>query len=121
MPRPWTLRVGAIPELDDSFFPVRVSRLDRGTARAFRVDLAHVSPEQEGRVHNLRMPTSIHPGSLTAHFFAACGFTVEVDAEFQPKKALGVTLLARFERDPNTEDYRAVDFKPLEEDKADGK
>ena len=119
MPRPWTLRVDAIPELDDSFLPVQVSRIDRGTTRAFRLDLTHVSPEQEGRVHSLQMPTAIHPGSITARFFATCGFTIEVNAEFQPKKALGATLLARFKRDRDTGDYRAVDFKPLNQEKTD--
>lgn len=116
MPRSWTLRVQPLPELIGSFYLVRTTSVEKRDAQSFTVDLTHVLPEQEGRTHRVQLSTAVRPGTLTAQFFSACGFSIEVGAAIHPKKALGVAFLARFERDPDTGDYRVIEFKSQEQE-----
>ena len=120
--RPFELTVEDYPPLDPKrWYPLGVRNISRavGKASEFGVELAHLDPEQAGRVHREVLVLPVRPGNLAAEFFRCLGFAIDVGQIIRPREAVGPRLLARFETDLKTNSLHVLEFKPILEERHD--
>ena len=76
--------------------------------------LRHVASEHAGHTHVFRFRSPLAIGGLGATFLRACGLTVRVNEEVDPREVVGRTVRARFLLAPDGTAEIAM-FEPVKE------
>ena len=118
MPRPWTLEIEDYQPLRPTvFYCVLIATIAKSRKPpGVQVVFEHLGQEQRGRRHKIFLPLPLRPSGPTAELFEVCGFKIEVGATVSPNEVIGRTVLARFELDAQSGEYRTIEFKPPKED-----